>query len=56
MAAIGKRWLEVKGKSMTKRSGNREARKPKQPKDKKVQAAKSVSELETKPGLAPRRP
>jgi hypothetical protein len=33
---------------MAKRNGNRETRKPKQNKDKKVQAATTVSELSTK--------
>ena len=40
---------------MAKRIGNREARKPKQAKEQKVQAPTSVSELGSKPGLASRR-
>ncbi|WP_281059043.1 hypothetical protein [Mesorhizobium sp. M2C.T.Ca.TU.002.02.1.1] len=40
---------------MAKRNGNREARKPKQNKDKKAQAATTVSELGTKAAEAGRR-
>jgi hypothetical protein len=39
---------------MAKRNGNREARKPKQNKEKKVQAATGVSELGIKTALAGR--
>jgi hypothetical protein len=40
---------------MAKRKGNREARKPKQAKEKNVQAATTVSELGSRAGVAGRR-
>jgi hypothetical protein len=40
---------------MAKRNGNREARKPKQDKSKKVQAATSISELDAKAASPGRR-
>jgi len=40
---------------MTKRNGNREARKPKQAKEKKVQEAATVSEIGVKTALTGRR-
>lgn len=40
---------------MAKRNGNREARKPKQDKQQKAQAATTVSELGTRSALAGRR-